>query len=272
MRHQGLAVAELDTRRPHPARMYDFYLGGRDNYEVDREAAQRVIDLFPGIVPTARAGRSFMHRAVRHMVAGGVRQIIDIGTGIPTAPNTHQIAHGISPDVRVAYIDNDPIVASHSGAHLRGAGNTGFFLADLRDPQTVLGHPTIGKLIDFDRPIGLMLLSVLHFLPDDADPHALVAAYRDRLPAGSFLALSHASDGVHPAEAGLGEDGDVHRNRRAGTTVTTRSHEQILRFFDGFDLAAPGLVRPPLWRPDGRPPTADELRHVGGYAGIGSKL
>src|SRR3954453_5823633 len=140
----------IDTSRPHPARMYDYYLGGKDNYEVDRVAAQQVIDLFPDAVPSALGNRAFMHRAVRFLAQSGIRQIIDIGTGIPTSPNTHQVAHEVSKDIRVAYVDNDPIVAAHAGAHLLGAGNTGFFLADLRDPESILKHPTISEMIDFD--------------------------------------------------------------------------------------------------------------------------
>jgi hypothetical protein len=268
---QGFSVGEIDTSRPHPARMYDFYLGGRDNYEVDREAAQRVVDVFPDIVPTTRANRRFMHRAVRRMAQSGIRQFIDIGTGIPTSPNTHQVAHEVSKDIRVAYIDNDPIVATHAGAHLLGAGNTGFFLGDLRDPESVLQHPTIGKLIDFDQPIGLMLVAVLHFIKDDEDPAALVAAYRDVLPVGSRMVITHATADFHSAEAGMGEAKDVYKDRGATATVTTRTYEQIMPFFDGFELVDPGLVQIPLWHPDGPLPSAEELSHVGTYGGIGVK-
>ncbi|NUP38591.1 MAG: SAM-dependent methyltransferase [Streptomyces sp.] len=271
MTDQGFPVAEIDTSRPHPARMYDYYLGGRDNYEVDREAAQRVIDLFPDAKPGARANRSFMHRAVRFLAKSGIRQIIDIGTGIPTAPNTHQIAHEVSPDVRVAYVDNDPIVATHAGAHLLGAGNTGFFLADLRDPESILRHPTISELIDFDQPVGLMLVAILHFIRDDEDPAGLVAAYRDALPAGSLLVLSHATADFHPPETGAGEATAVYRDSRATATFHTRPHAEVLDLFDGFDLLDPGLVQLPLWRPDGPAPTDREIARVGIYGGVGVK-
>jgi hypothetical protein len=266
---QGFAAGEIDTSRPHPARMYDYYLGGKDNYEVDRDAAQRVIDLFPDAAPSARANRAFMHRAVRFLVESGIRQIIDIGTGIPTAPNTHQVAQAVSPDVRVAYVDNDPIVATHAGAHLLGAPHTGFFLADLRDPRSILGHPTISGLIDFDQPVGLMLVAILHFVGDDEDPAGLVAAYRDALPKGSHLILSHATHDFHPPETGSDDANDVYRQSKATATVTVRSHAQVLRFFDGFDLVEPGLVQPPLWRPEGREPTAQELSHISFYGGVG---
>ena len=271
MAEQGFTAEEIDTSRPHPARMYDFYLGGKDNYEVDRDAAQRVVDLFPDIVSTARSGRDFMGRAVRFMVESGVRQIIDLGTGIPTSPNTHQVAQAASPDVRVAYVDNDPIVATHAGAHLLGTGNTGFFLGDIRDPQSILGHPTIGELIDFGQPVGLMMLAVLHFIRDDEDPAGLVAAYRDALPAGSHLVLSHATADFHPPVTGVESAKDVYRDRQATATVTTRTHARIAGFFTGFDLVEPGLVQPPLWRPDGPAPDAGELARIGGYAGLGVK-
>src|SRR5882757_10685777 len=173
---EGYPVEKIDTSKPHTARMYDYYLGGRDNYQVDREAAQRVIDLYPDAVVWARANRDFMQRAVRFLVESGVRQIIDVGTGVPTSPNAHEVAHAVSKDVRVAYVDNDLIVATHAEARLLGTGNTGFFLADLRDPVGILEHPTIGELIDFDQPVALMLVSLLHFISEEEDPAAIVAA------------------------------------------------------------------------------------------------
>jgi SAM-dependent methyltransferase len=266
---QGFTAEEIDTSRPHPARMYDYYLGGRDNYEVDREAAQRVIDLFPDAVPSAVANRAFMRRAVRFTVESGIRQIIDIGTGIPTSPNTHQVAQAVSPDVRVAYVDNDPIVATHAGAHLLGAGNTGFFLGDLRDPESILGHPTIGKLIDMDQPVGLMLVAILHFIRDDEDPAGLVAAYREALPPGSHLILSHGTRDFHPPETGAEDAVGVYRDSKATATFNLRTYDEVSGLFDGFELVEPGLVHLPLWRPDGPVPTAEELSHVGIYGGVG---
>jgi hypothetical protein len=268
---QGFTAEEIDTSRPHPARMYDYYLGGKDNYEVDREAAQRVIDLVPDIVPMAQANRAFMRRAVRFTVESGIRQIIDIGTGIPTSPNTHQVAQAASPDVRVAYVDNDPIVATHAGAHLLGTGNTGFFLGDLRDPQSILAHPTIGELIDLDQPVGLMLVAILHFIRDDEDPAALAAAYRDALPAGSHLILSHATMDFHQANPHAEEARDVYRDKKATATLNLRPHAQVRGFFGDFELVAPGLVQAPLWRPDGPSPTDEELAKVGFYGGVGIK-
>ncbi|MFI0938624.1 SAM-dependent methyltransferase [Streptomyces sp. NPDC021020] len=271
MTEQGFPVAEIDTSRPHPARMYDYYLGGKDNYEVDREAAQRVIDLAPDIVPMARANRAFMHRAVRFLAENGVRQFIDIGTGIPTAPNTHQVAHAVSPDVRVAYVDNDPIVATHAGAHLLGTGNTGFFLGDLRDPESILGHPTIGELIDLDRPVGLMLLAILHFVRDDEDPAGLVAAYRDALPQGSYLVLSHGTQDFHRADPRSSQARDVYRDRGATATLNLRSYDEVRAFFGDLELIEPGVVQPSLWHFEGAEPTEAELAHIGFYSGVGIK-
>lgn len=268
MTEQGFPAEQIDTSRPHPARMYDYYLGGRDNYEVDRDAAQRVIDLFPDIIPTTRSNRRFMQRAVRYLAEQGIRQIIDVGTGIPTSPNTHEVAHSVSPDVRVAYVDNDPIVATHAGAHLLGTGNTGFFLADLRDPASVFGHPTLGELIDFDQPVALMLVAVLHFVTDKEDPAGLAAAYRDALPPGSYLVLSHATSDFHVHDVGLDEAKDVYRDSRATATVTTRTHEEIQGYFGDMEMIDPGLVQLPLWHPDEPVPAPDVLRRIGMYGGI----
>jgi hypothetical protein len=260
---QGFPVEEIDTSRPHPARMYDYYLGGRDNYEVDREAAERIIEAAPGVVLGARSNRDFLQRAVRHLVESGVRQIIDIGTGIPTSPNTHEIAHSVSPEVRIAYIDNDPIVATHAGARLLGTGNTGFFLADMRDPRTILQHPTISELIDFDEPVALMLVSVLHFVTDAEDPVGMIATLRDALPPRSYLVLSHATADFHPSESV--EVAEIYK--KATASLTPRTHDEVLALFDGFDLIDPGLVQVHEWRAEG----PVDPKPVGVYGAVGRK-
>ena len=266
MTEQGFPVDEIDTSRPHPARMYDYYLGGRDNYEVDREAAERVLDALPEMRPAARANRHFLRRSVRFLTESGIRQIIDIGTGIPTSPNTHEIAHAVSPDVRVAYIDNDPIVATHAGARLTGAGNTGFFLGDLRRPRTILEHPTIGGLIDFDQPVAVLLVAVLHFVADSEDPAGIVATLRDALPKGSHLVISHATSEVYPSS--MPEVNRVYE--KATATLNTRSHDEVLALFDGFELLEPGLVDAMLWRPDEE--SADpSIERSGLHSGVARK-
>jgi hypothetical protein len=267
MSDQGFPVEQIDTSRPHPARMYDYYLGGWDNYEVDREAAQRVVDLVPDIIPAARANRDFLGRAVRFLAESGIRQFIDIGTGIPTSPNTHEVAHAVSPEIRVAYVDNDPIVATHAGAKLIGSGNTGFFLGDVRDPRSILDHPTIDKLIDFGQPVGLMLVAVLHFVKDSEDPAGIVAALRDALPAGSHLVLSHATADFHADS--LGQVFKIYD--KATATLNTRTHSEVLALFDGFEILDPGLVQVLAWRPDGDP-SPEEMRRVGFYGAVARKL
>lgn len=267
MTDQGFPAEKIDTGRPHPARMYDFYLGGWDNYEVDREAAQRVIDAVPDIIPSARANRDFLRRAVGFLVDNGIRQIIDIGTGIPTSPNTHEVAQGLSADVRVAYVDNDPIVATHAGARLTGSGNTGFFLGDVREPRGILDHPTISELIDFDQPVAVLLVAVLHFITDAEDPATIVATLRDALPDGSYLVLSHATADFHGGS--FPEVSKIYN--KATATMNVRPHKEIEPFFDGFTLLEPGLVQVPLWRPDAPLPEPAELSRIGLYGGVGRK-
>ncbi|CAG6396319.1 SAM-dependent methyltransferase [Actinacidiphila cocklensis] len=267
MTDQGFPAGGIDTSRPHPARMYDYYLGGRDNYLVDREAAQQIIDASPEVVDSALANREFLRRTVGHLARAGVRQFVDIGTGIPTSPNTHEIAQSVAPDARVAYIDNDPIVAAHAGARLLNSPNTAFGLADMRDPRSILEHPTLTGLIDFTRPVAVMLVSVLHFVGDDEDPAGTLALLRDALPAGSYLVLSHGTADFHPGN--VSEAVSVYR--KATAHLSLRSRAEVLAFFDGFDLLDPGLVRVPLWHPEGPEPDADDLRNIGIYGGVGRK-
>ncbi|MFC0598638.1 SAM-dependent methyltransferase [Streptomyces palmae] len=267
MTDQSFAPQQIDTSKPHPARMYDYFLDGRDNYEVDRIAAERVLAEVPDIRPTARANRAFLGRAVRYAVRSGIRQIIDIGTGIPTSPNTHEVAHAEDPRVRVAYVDNDPIVATHAGARLTSAPNTGFALGDVRKPQDILDTPAVRDMIDLDQPVALLLVAVLHFVSDDEDPRGIVATLRDALPSGSHLVLSHATADFHPG--GFPETVRAYRNSTASMNV--REHAEISTYFEGFELLDPGLVQVPLWRPDGPVPSPEELRRIGFYGGVARK-
>ncbi|GES29080.1 SAM-dependent methyltransferase [Streptomyces angustmyceticus] len=272
----GFAAEEIDTSRPHPARMYDYYLGGWDNYEVDRVAAERVIEVHPQVRLSARANRAFMRRAVRALTAGGIRQFIDIGTGIPTSPNTHEVARETAPDTRVVYVDNDPIVATHAGARLTNTEHTGFVLGDVRDPKALLDHPTVRELIDFDRPVALLLVAVLHFVRDDEDPAALIATLAEALPAGSHLVLSHATGEPYEdyAEGRTDEqarDGVVNVYKSATASLNLRSKAGIEPLFGPFALLEPGVVRVPLWRPDGAVPGARELNNTIFYGGVGRK-
>jgi hypothetical protein len=262
----GFAPSEIDTSRPHPARMYDYYLGGKDNYLVDREAARQVLRGAPELRVTAIQNRAFLGRAVRFLVRdAGIRQILDIGTGIPTAGNVHEVAQEIAPEVRVAYVDNDPIVHVHADALLSGAGATSIVLADLREPHAILSHPKVRGLIDFSEPVALLLVAILHFVTAAEDPAGIVTTFRDALPAGSFLVLSHATGDFRPeaaARAAAVYD-------RATSTMTLRTQQDIERFFAGFDVLEPGVVQLPLWRPERRRPR--DLGKAWGYCGVGRK-
>lgn len=263
----GFAPSQIDTSRPHPARMYDYYLGGKDNYLVDREAAATVLQALPEVRDMARENRAFMQRAVRYLTGqAGIRQIIDIGTGIPAAGNVHEVARQAHPGVRVAYVDNDPIVHVHANALLTGQGEAGIVLADLRDPVGILTHPRIRELIDFDEPVALMLVAIMHFISDEEGPGQIIAALRDALTSGSYLALSHGTADFHdPAIS----DRATAVYTKATAPLVLRSHEQVTAMFDGWKLIDPGLVQVPLWRPDGKPPRSRDLAKIGIYGGVG---
>jgi hypothetical protein len=257
--------AEIDTTRPHPARLYNYYLGGQDNFPADRAAAAAMLRAVPEAREIARQNRLFLQRVVRYLVAeAGIRQIIDIGTGIPTAGNVHQVAHGITADVRVAYVDNDPIVLAHASALLSDHGHTSFILADLRDPARILGHPVVRELIDFDEPVALLLIAVLHFITDEERPGELIASFRDSLTHGSYLALSHGTADFHPRDS-LDQATAVYSKTTAPLVV--RDHAQVSAMFDGWNLIEPGIVPVPLWRPDGPAPRSDDLVKIGIYGG-----
>jgi hypothetical protein len=265
----GFAASQIDTSKPHPARMYNAYLGGRDNYPVDREAVRQILHDFPEARAIAQANRAFLQRAVRFLAGeAGIRQFIDIGTGIPSAGNVHEIAQEVAPGTRVVYIDNDPIVHVHANALLTGSGSTAIVLADLRDPGAIMSHPRVRDLIDFTQPVAVLLIAILHFIPDEDDPAGIVATLRDALPAGSFLALSHATADFHPPGT-VGQAVAVYKNATA--PFVPRGFDQVTAFFDGFDLAEPGLVQAPLWRPEGRRPRPRDLAKIGIYAGVGRK-
>ncbi|MFI1166898.1 SAM-dependent methyltransferase [Streptomyces sp. NPDC020801] len=263
MIQDGHRAEEIDTSRPHPARIYDYLLGGKDNYAVDQRAGDELAAVAPEVRIGLRANRAFLQRAVRHVVNGGVRQILDIGTGLPTSPNVHEIAHEVAPEVRVAYVDNDPIVKVHADALLSRSGTTGVVLADLRDPQALLDHPDVRRVIDFQEPVAVLLAAVLHFLTDAEEPERVVATLRDALPAGSFLVLSHATGDFADRS-----DAQAVYNR-ATATLNLRSRTEVERFFSGLELVEPGLAQVPFWRPDTAPAAGSE--EIGIYAGVARK-
>ncbi|MFF1378925.1 SAM-dependent methyltransferase [Streptomyces sp. NPDC058308] len=263
MRQDGFPAETIDTSRPHPARIYDYLLGGKDNYEVDQEAADALAAVAPEVRIGVRANRAFLQRAVRYVVGSGVRQILDVGTGLPTSPNVHETAQEVAPDVRVAYVDNDPIVKSHADALLSRSGATSIVLGDLRDPRAVVDHPDVRRIVDFDEPVALLLVAVLHFLTDAERPDRVVAELRDALPAGSFLVLSHATGDF----ADRSEAQAVYK--KATATLNLRTRAEVERLFDGFELVEPGLAQVPFWRPDA--PPAERSREIGFYGGVARK-
>jgi hypothetical protein len=265
----GFPLSEIDTTRPHPARMYDAYLGGKDNYVADREAVRQILRNWPEVRAMARANRAFMQRAVRFLAGeAGIRQFLDIGTGIPSAGNVHEVAGQVAPGSRVVYVDNDPIVHVHANALLTGSGTTSIVLADLREPEAILTHPKVRGLIDFSKPVALLLIAILHFISEEENPDRIVASLRDALPSGSFLALSHGTADFHPP----GVDSEAAASYETATApLVLRTIDQVSAFFDGFDLVEPGLVQAPLWRPDGKPPRPKDLAKIGVYVGVGRK-
>jgi hypothetical protein len=240
-----------DSARPAAARIYDYLLGGKDHYAVDRSAAMRVLAVAPDQRQLARANRAFAIRAVSALAEAGLRQFIDLGTGFPTSPSVHEAARRADPAARVVYVDYDPLVHIHNTALLAEDDGVVSVQADIRQPETVLDHPDVARLIDFGQPVGVLCVAVLHLVPDAEDPAGIVARFRDRMCPGGYLALSQfAGDSDPEAMAAL-------RAVAAGTAVETyfRPRDQIGRFFDGFELVPPGLTDVERWRQDGAAPT-----------------
>ena len=265
----GHRPVDLQTDRPHPARVYDYLLGGKDNFAADRAAAEAGLRANPNSRIPPRANRAFLGRAVRYLAGeAGISQFLDIGTGIPTSPNVHEVAQAVEPAARIVYVDNDPIVLTQARALLTASpqGRTAYIDADLRDIDAILGSAELQRTLDLGRPVGLLLIAVMHFIPDEDDPWALAARLLAALPSGSYLALSHLTGDFDPAAwAGV-----VAVYRRSGVTMKVRPKPDIERFFAGLDLIDPGVVSLPRWRPDpsdvGRPPSDAAVSVYGGVA------
>ncbi|MEU7565454.1 SAM-dependent methyltransferase [Streptomyces fradiae] len=259
----------IDLSVPSVSRIYDYYLGGSHNFEVDREAARRAMEFLPGLPKIMQANRAFMRRAVRHAVGAGVTQFLDIGSGIPTFGNVHEVARQAAPDARVVYVDHDPVAVAHSKAVLDGDDRADIAAADLRKPHDILNSPEVGRLLDLDRPVALLLVAVLHFLEDADRPYEAVATLRDALAPGSLLILTHASfDGIPVPQEQAGGTVGVYRDIR--NPLVMRSRDEVARFFDGLALVEPGLVSMPHWRPD-TPPEQEDPYAFSGFAGVGRK-
>jgi SAM-dependent methyltransferase len=253
--------AGIDTNRPSAARVYDYFLGGTHNLPVDRELAGHIEAMTPDIGATMRANRVFLQRAVRFLATAGVRQFLDIGSGIPTVGNVHEIARAAAPGSSVVYVDVDPVAVEHSRAILAGVERTGVVLADVRDTDTVLGEA--GGLIDFGQPVAVLLAGVLHFVPDEDDPAGLVASLRNVCAPGSYLLISHATADGQPPEVVEAQK----LSSRTGTGIVLRSQAEIASWFGEFELIDPGLVHIPLWRP-GPGETVEHPERYGAYAGV----
>jgi hypothetical protein len=256
---------DLDTTVAHPARIYDYWLGGKDNYAADREAAEQAIAAMPFIVSAARANRAFLGRVVRFLAGEReVRQFLDIGTGLPSGKNVHEVAQETAPESRIVYVDNDPIVLTHAQALLTSApkGMTAYLDANVRDTGKILSEA--GATLDFSQPIAVMLLMILQFIPDSSDPYGIVAKLMEAVPSGSYLAISHSPSDV---EAEAVAEGTERYNERSSAGMTNRTHAEVSRFFDGLEMVEPGLVQLHKWRPAPGDPAAV----ISGWAGVARK-
>ena len=255
----------FDTSKAHQARIYDYLLGGKDNFAADRAVAEAVLNAYPEMAFAARANRAFLGRVIRYLAReAGIRQFLDIGTGIPTAGNTHQVAQAVAPESRAVYVDYDPIVLAHARALLTSSdeGATEYIDADLRDTDTIFSQAR--QLLDFTKPVAVVLLAILHVIPDSDDPQAIVATLMDAVPSGSYLAISHGGSDLLDREA---QQGILNAMQTSQQQYSYRTQAQVARFFAGTDLVEPGLVPVEEWRPDPGSPSG----HSPGWGAVGRK-
>ena len=264
-------TAEINTAKPHSARMYDYFLGGKNHFAADREAAAEVLRNSPSVRVAARENRGFLGRAVRYLAEeAGIRQFLDIGTGLPTTNNVHQVAQAAAPTSRVVYTDYDPLVLAHARALLTSApeGRTAYIQADLRDPAAILANPTTREVLDFDQPVGLILVAILHFIADEDHPGEHIATLLDALPSGSYLVASHLTTEHDPAATAAGQ----RVMRQAGITMQKRDSDVFAELaFPGLELVPPGIVLVSEWRPDD-PGPRPKPAEVSCYGGVGRKI
>ncbi|MDX8037213.1 SAM-dependent methyltransferase [Lentzea sp. BCCO 10_0856] len=262
------AGPEIDADRPSAARIYDAHLGGFHNFQADRDAAAKIVAFMPELPDIMRANRSFLRRAVRYLVGQGITQFLDLGSGIPTVGNVHEIAWKANPDCRIVYVDVDPVAVSHSRTILRGIDHATAIQGDLRRPQEILSNPEVQRLLDFGQPIAVLMFAVLHFVPDTDDPVGIIRSYLDATVPGSYLAISHASlEGPEPEKA----EEATEQFRRSVTEFSMRTRSEITGLFDGLELVDPGVVYLPEWQPD----PGDEIgdpRRTSTFAGVARTL
>ena len=265
------APDEIDIEQPSVARMYDYFLGGSHNFAADRALAEQALKAFPDAPHIVRANRAFLWRAVTFLCEQGIDQFLDLGSGIPTAGNVHEASHALNPEARTVYVDSDPVAVAHSEALLADVPYASVLHADLRDPQAVLGDPVVNGALDFDRPIAVLLVSVLPFVPDVDDPAGIVAAYRDATVPGSYLVISHGTNDYQPEATREVEN--VYT--RASQPGTFRSREQVLDLMPGYDLVPPGLVDAILWHPgdsEAPDPLGGDLARYSLLAAVGRRI
>jgi hypothetical protein len=260
---------DINTDVAHPARVYDYWLGGKDNFPADRALAEHIMEAIPTMRTMAAANRAFLSRAVRYLAEeAGIRQFLDIGTGIPTSPNVHEVAQAVAPDSRVVYVDNDPIVLAHARALLTSqeAGETSFIGADLQQPKSILDHPTLTSTLDLSQPVAVMLVAVLMYFrdTDNPNPFEMVATLLDAMPSGSYLAITHPTADFNAEAMG----GAVAAAERSGVTLVPRNQAETEEFFAGLEVVDPGVTPVLSWRPD-EPP--DDPRSAYYWAGIARK-
>jgi S-adenosyl methyltransferase len=259
---------QVDTRRANAARVYDYLLGGTHNFLADQDVGRALAAVEPDVREIAQANRAFLGRAVRFLSAAGIRQFLDVGSGIPTEGNVHEVAQRAHPGARVVYADIDPVAIAHSHAILAGNQNATVIDADLREPERLLANAEVRRLIDLGRPLGLLLLLVLHFIDDADDPWQIVATLRDAIAPGSYLVVCHGTVEGEPTKVHAAEKVF---NRSSAIQAHARTRAEILRFFDGFELVDPGLVRIPLWRPDSPADVPEDPERFWGLVGVGRK-
>ncbi|HEX6499044.1 MAG TPA: SAM-dependent methyltransferase [Micromonosporaceae bacterium] len=258
------APPEVDIDRPASSRIYDYMLGGSHNFAADRAVAERAVAAMPELPSVLRENRAYLGRAVRYLAGeAGIDQFLDLGSGIPTVGNVHEIAGAVNPDARVVYVDIDPIAVAHARAILTGNPRAGALLGDLRRPLTILGEPLVRDLLDLDRPVAVLLVATLHFIPDDQHPAHILAQLRQALAPGSYVAISHASDDGRPP-AGQRDAQEVYA--RADNNVVMRGRSELAALLDGWQPVDPGIVPCPLWRPDDVDRLPAEAAHFPGYS------
>lgn len=257
----------VDMNTPSAARMYDYYLGGAHNFGVDREVARKVLELYPDGQLMVQANRAFLHRSVRYLLAQGVTQFIDIGSGIPTVGNVHETAQAQAPQARVLYVDHDPIAAIHSELILADNPNAEVLQADLRQPQQILNAPVLKDLLDLSQPVGVLMVAVLHFVSEDEHPQESIDEFRDAVVPGSYLVMSHAANAQRQSEAA--QLAKLYQDTT--DPLTYRSRERIRELFAGWDLIEPGVVWVPEWRPDWPDDVGLQPEAMGFAAAVGRK-